>query len=293
MGNDHETGTGNGEILRAAVPASIEKAAEQDGKFRIRGVANTFTLMHSGRVFAPTAFDRWLKRTGSVRLPLLLNHGVAVNGPATIGGVDGVTADQKRGLLFNGWVAEGTQNANDARALISQAALRSVSIGWVPRRTYWVRRNNADIEPWLVEQMDASGVDEAHVCGEADLVEISVVDVADDPGAILAARADAAALAELRQEVAGLRAEVAAIKAAGGVDVAGLQAALAEQLDSFLDDFKLAAVEALMHDPEIVEGARAAHEDLAADLQDSREASTGNDDDLSALVQRVAKGPGR
>lgn len=136
----------DGTILRACFAASFERAASQDGRFRIRGVANTFGVMRSGRMFHPKAFDKWLAANGQPNLALLGNHGFDVAGFASIGRVDGVQVG-KQGLIFGAWIGEATQLARDARALVEEGTLKGISVGWMSRGMASVRIDDPNLDP--------------------------------------------------------------------------------------------------------------------------------------------------
>ncbi len=199
----------DGTILRACFSASFERAASQDGRFRIRGVANTFGVMRSGRMFHPNAFDKWLAANAQPNLALLGNHGMDVAGFASIGRVDGARVS-KQGLVFDAWIGEATQLARDARALVEEGTLKGISVGWMARGMSRVHIDDPKLDPALAEALRAAEAHSADVTTRADLVEISLVDVADDAGATLAARSgasgdvDRAAFDTLRSEVAEL-----------------------------------------------------------------------------------------
>ena len=292
---------GNVGIERAVVPLEIEQAdADSDGRLRIRGYANTFGVMRSGRIIHPQAVEDWLRANPKARPQLLANHGLDVGGFATIGKVDSLKVDRQRGLLFQAWVAHGTRLADEARTLIQQGALDSLSIGWTGKQARWVRANDQDVDPWLAEKMREAGVDQVYAhLAIADLVELSVVDVPDDPAARMAARAaDAAAIEAavkpLRDELEGLRAEVRRLNTAGAsVDVAAITAGLDDVFQDFVERFKDAALDALASDPDLVESATLLQENIAALPHARSPRREGGDDDLAELQRRVAAGPGR
>lgn len=285
------------DIHRASFAGSIETAGEVDGQFRLAGVANTFRVMRSGRLFARKAFDRWLAATKRIDLPLLANHGGHGSVDfATIGRVDRLRADPKRGLLFEGWVAGGTKPADEARALIAQKALKSISVGWIARHARYIRKSDADLDADIEQQLDEAGVEEAHVFLDVEAVEISPVDVPDDPGAQLAARADSAAidaaLSPLREELQALRSQVQSVTRAGSPEVAALTAALRDEFHCWLASWKDAAIETLQSDSDVIDEARLFREGLAGlGGEDLGGGDDAGDDDLAALQRRVAAGP--
>ena len=106
--------------------------------------------------------------------------------------------------------------ASQARTLLEQRILRQLSVGWISRQTRWVTSKDADLDPHVKEALADAGVDEALAFMDWYPVEGSVVDVADDPAARLAASAGgatAAAIAAVDQRivefVAGLDQRVA------------------------------------------------------------------------------------
>lgn len=182
-------------IERTAMHGTIEVAQAQpeSGRLAVRGIANSFRIMHSGRVFHPRAFERQMQATGGkVDLPLLAMHGMTFADTfPNIGKVGTISIEPQRGLVFDGWIGAGTQLMDETRTLVKGGALAGISVGAVvdsnARRL--VNRDDADIDPLIAQQMDAQGKRRAHVFFEAELVEISLVDVPDDREARLAAGA--------------------------------------------------------------------------------------------------------
>jgi HK97 family phage prohead protease len=231
---------------------------------RIRGVANTFGVMRSGRIIHPAAVENWLKAQGDTRLPLLAQHG-QVDGFATIGSVDTLRVDRKRGLLFEATLAAGVPLADQAWALVQQHLLGNLSVGWVGKQARFVRADDADVDPWLAGKMKEAGVTECYAFLGIDLVEISLVDVGDDPGGKLAAsRAAAAAfeaaLTPVRAEIAALRADVQKLTAARQ----GATLTRAD-LDAFLATFESEVLTVLQSADVLAEAADARQ--LLQDLQ--------------------------
>ena len=177
--------------LRDVVTAGFEHAESDDGKYRIKGVANTFGLMRSGRIIDPRAFDDWAKKAdGNISIPIMVQHG-AVSGLATVGRVDFVSIDPAKGLRFEAVIASGTQQARDVQALIEEGILGNISIGWRP---YHIRHINVkDADEALANAMRERRISSAELHLKAELVEISIVDVPDDPGARIGASASAKA----------------------------------------------------------------------------------------------------
>lgn len=192
---------------RAAFAATIE-AAESEGSRRIRGVANTFGLMRSRRIIHPQALDAWLAE-GDGRVPLLGQHG-DVAGFATIGSATLRVAGGE--VKFEATLIAGTALAEEAWTLVQQGALRTVSLGWVPREWRWVSDTDSDLDPHVKREMKRAGARDAYLLRVIEPAELSLVDVPDDPGAVLAAAAHEAlsarvdaALAPLAQQVAGVQ----------------------------------------------------------------------------------------
>lgn len=179
-------------VQRGATTGNIERAAESAAgePMAVRGIANTFRIMHSGRVFLPTAFDRWLAATGgNINLPLLAMHGYAGSEAyPTIGRVTAVKADAG-GLQFAGFIGSGTELMDETRTLVAQGILSGISVGWTTKQARYVRKSDADIDPWLKQQMERQGVEECYAYVDCELVEISLVDVPDDRDAKLVAAA--------------------------------------------------------------------------------------------------------
>ena len=266
--NRNSTGNDEGQMLRASLGLEIAEATADGGKRRIRGYANTFGVMRSKRIIHPAAVEDWLRANPQPRLPLLAQHGF-VQGFATIGTIDVVKADRKRGMYFEASVAEGIELADQAWKLITQGMLNSLSIGWVTSQARWVKVDDKDLDGWLAQQMKEAGVSEVQAFFAVEVLEISLVDVGDDRSAKLAARAEAAAvetaLAPLREELAALREQLARGGASGANNASGasnagseaeeLRRVLEEQTDAFIEEFKAAAIEALANDEDLHETA--------------------------------------
>lgn len=198
----------NNQVFRAAIDATFEIAEASEAAFRIRGIANTFSVMRSGRMLHPSAFDAYFQRRGKAAGPffsLLANHG-AEDGFATIGRVDSLQVT-KRGLEFSATLASGTRLADEARQLIAQRMISGLSLGWRSLRDRSVSLDDRDVQQddELREAMEAAGVKQAWVFYEAEPVEISLVDVPDDANARIAARGGRGGADGLAQLSADLR----------------------------------------------------------------------------------------
>ncbi|MEP0848134.1 MAG: HK97 family phage prohead protease [Phycisphaerae bacterium] len=275
-------------VERLSAAARIEIAQAGQGRRAIRGVANTFRLMRTGRLIHPAAVEKWLANRDDARpVPLLAQHGFT-DGFARIGQVTALRVDRKAGLIFEAVLAEGIALADDAWTLIRQGMAPAVSIGWSGQPRL-VRDDEPELDEWVGEQFRTSGRREAWVFFSIDdLIEISLVDVGDDADARLAARAQGAAVDELRQEIAGLRAEVDQLRALGGsAEIAALVRRMGETFGEFLDDWKDAALEMLASDELIGEAAA----DLAA-VREERECGASAGDELGSLwsaLQRLGE----
>jgi len=283
---EHESGSAPGERCSAALPFVIESAGIQGDAYRVRGVMNSFGAQHSRRLLHPEPFKRWLAaKPPGASLPMLAQHGLTQGGFATIGQWDDFAFDKNKGMVWSGFLGAGTQLADEARALLSQRLLKQLSLGWITKATKFVRLNDGDLDPEFRRAMEEAGIDEALGFTDWVPVEGSLVDVADDPNALLAARSDpagAATIAALRAAVDVLRAELTELKAGGG-DV--LRAALDESLADWLAEFKNAAIDALQSDPDIGDAALGLREDLAERAGSA--AGVGSGDQLAALRARL------
>lgn len=202
------------EIQRAAFNGHLEIAASDGQQFRIRGYANTFGLMRSGRLIHRNALDNWLRENSKPDLALLANHGYVGQTYASLGRVDVLRVDPEKGLYFEAWVAQGTPATDETRALIEQRVLRALSLGWASKQARFITLQDRDLDPWIGDQLRAAGQTDALVFLEIEPVEISVVDVPDDAGAKLAASEQAAVRAALEPYIAELRRERDAERAA-------------------------------------------------------------------------------
>jgi HK97 family phage prohead protease len=255
---------GAGQVQRAACPFEVTQAGldAQTGEYRIGGYMNTFGAMHSRRIIHPRGFLKWLAKHRNARLPMLGNHGEGVASYAMIGEWDTFEHHEGRGMYWAGRVGSGTQLADDARRLLDQKLLRQLSFGFVVRQGRWVSLKDADLDPHLRAAMEAAELDEAYAVFDWYPVEGSIVDVADDPGARIAAK--------LRDEISSLKQQLAgqspAPSGAASIDLAALR----ETFDGFLEDFKLAAIEALNTDPDVIQAARDRAESVADFVQRNR-----------------------
>lgn len=283
-------------LERAALAATLEVAASGDER-KIRGVANTFGLMRSGRVLHPEPMRRALQANPRFSVPLLAQHG-EVDGLATIGEVTKLAVTE-RGLEFEARLAEGTPLADEAWSLVGQGMLRNLSVGWQAKQQRWIKTDDVDLDPHFKRVLEDAGETEALAYFDYELVEVSLVDVGDDAGAKLAARLDAqggeiAALRAQLERLSGggrpavepgdLRAEVAALRArldrlaadAGTAKAALFVAALDDQIESYVERFKAAAFEAMLSDEDVLEEARQRYGDRLD------EAATASDSDAAA-----------
>jgi phage head maturation protease len=189
-----EHAAGSFEISRAGMD-------EQTGEYRVAGYMNTFGAMHSRRIIHPRGFLKWLANHRNAHLPMLGNHGEVGGTYATIGEWDTFEHHEGRGMFWAGRVGSGTQLADDARRLLDQKLLRQLSFGFVVRQGRWVSLKDADLDAHLRGAMEAAELDEAYAVLDWYPVEGSIVDVADDPGARIAAK--------LRDEISTLKQQLA------------------------------------------------------------------------------------
>jgi hypothetical protein len=179
---------------RAALGFEIETAAaDEAGHFRVTGVMNSFGVMHSGRILHPRGFEAWLKRSPNATLPMLANHGSS-DGFATIGVWDSFQrVPGNKGMRWSGYLAKDVPLADQARTLLQQRILRQLSLGWITRQSAWVTLKDTDLDEHFRQALTAGGVGEALGVFDWYPIEGSVVDVADDPAARMAAGAGTAA----------------------------------------------------------------------------------------------------
>ncbi len=88
----------------------------------------------------------------------------------------------------------------------------------------------------------------------------------------------AGSIAELRREVADLRAQVGRMNAAGGPVTAAVLQGLGEIFQEFIEAFKVAAMEALETDPALRDGAADFREDMAALAEDAVATGAADED---------------
>lgn len=181
-------------MLRDSFGFAIETAGidAETQQYRLRGWMNTFRVTHSRRLLHPRGFQNWLARSsGTPTLPMLANHGCDVGGFGTIGKWDRFEFHEGKGMLWSGYVGQGTPAADQARALLGQGILDQLSVGWVPLEAQYVSLTDTDLDPLIKQAMEEAGVDEVRAYLDWYPIEGSIVDVADDPGARIAARLDA------------------------------------------------------------------------------------------------------
>jgi phage head maturation protease len=315
---EHETSTVDRSAVEALAPRGsfafeIADATQDGDKLRIKGFANSFRPMRSGRVLLPKPYIKWAKARGRT-LPMLAQHGM-VTGFASIGRWDSFAYDEKRGALFGGWIGTGTQLQADARSLVQQGALSTLSWGWTNKQSRWVTIDDKDIDADLKTKMEEDDVRECYCFVDYDIVETSLVDVPDDSRSTLASGElmrhiadlhdriqkmalpptwDAHFVEELRKLItpicAGGTTDQSAVAAAERVAQATieklfppLQAALLEHMELIALDRDAAYGAALLDadmDP--------AHEGCAAH-GDRSTAGAKRSDDLGALLERVRK----
>ncbi|MDX2200797.1 MAG: HK97 family phage prohead protease [Phycisphaerae bacterium] len=186
-GERHEAGR----VFRDGIQAEIQVAEAGDGgAAKISGVANSFGVMRSGRIIHPRSLDGYMKRVGSGGpfFGLLAQHGNA-EGFATVGRVTRLAATPQ-GLLFEAVLASGTPLADEARTLIAQKMLTGVSLGWrsLDDASVAFGPELEREDPELHRIMKAAGANRATVFYAIEPVELSLVDVPDDPAARIAAR---------------------------------------------------------------------------------------------------------
>lgn len=214
---------------------SIERAADEGGGQRkIRGIANSFGVMRSSRIMHPAGAIAFLRRNGGRTLPLLAQHG-SVQEFATIGTVTKMAVDPKAGLRFEATLADGVPLSDQAWELVRQGHLRTLSIGWTAQQSRYVTDQDVDLDPYLKDKMAEAGVREALAFLAYDLVEISMVDVPDDPNATLTARGG-------NTEIAAMNARFDHIERS----LAELREWMDSSRDEFLDSVRADAVDVLV-----------------------------------------------
>lgn len=209
---------------------AVERGSDGSGPRRIRGVANSFKVMRSGRMLHPKGAADSLARRVATPMPLLAQHGY-VPGFSTIGTVTSLKLDSKRGLLFEATLSEGNEWAEQAWSLIQQGHLRQLSVGWTSRHARWITVDDQDIDQHVKESLTEAGVREAYVFMAYDFIEVSVVDVPDDPNAVMGARAGANG----SHDIAALDARIGRIEAA--------ISKMSDQFGAFLEQWGAAAID--------------------------------------------------
>ncbi len=298
-------------LQHASYSLQIETAQrDEQGNLRIKGLANTFGVMRSRRVLLPSAFNDWLAgNNGNVNINLLANHGF-VPGFASIGKVETMRVTNK-GLQFEGFIGKGTVLMDEAATLVESKILDSFSLGWMSNQSRVVSREDSDLDPHL-KKLFSQNKELTHLWAffRVEVVELSLVDVADDRGAKLAADFRRGLLDDVRS---ALRDSQPATKTGTPVpDSAAVQDAIATivreqiaRMDDRLSEFKDEVVGA-------VEGVLADHGDYAGYMllsdedsprscthADDRQPNAGNRDridvkglraDLAPLIQGAKDG---
>lgn len=226
------------------VGLTIEHAALENEQRVLRGVANTFGVMRSGRMIHPTALDGWLARNADAGLPLLAQHGY-VDGFATIGRVTSLKVT-KRGLEFTAALAQGVKLADEAWTLVQQRMLDGFSLGWQSIKSKYAQVDEPSLDDAVGKALKKAGKREAMVHYEIEPVEISLVDVGDDAAARRVADANG-----LRETLDGLRTLLAELKAehataqpvAGGLTTADVQRIVDAAFDKLSHDLASRVVE--------------------------------------------------
>jgi len=232
------------QIERGIIECTLTAAVENEQRI-VRGTASSYSIMHSGRCIAPTALDKWVAAHSAADVALLAKHG-QVWGFATIGQLTGLKV-ARTGVQFTARLAQDIQLAEDAWKLASQGMPLRVSQGWYGEP---VRLSVGDerLTPEQRKQAKARGLEQVVWFSEIELVEISLVDLGDDPQARLAAELrdvdsrlrgnDAGAGGLTRDElVAALRAELgAAISSAEQRIIESIEARLADAGDAYALD---------------------------------------------------------
>jgi hypothetical protein len=296
--------SGNVKTERMALPCELQALGEDDqGRLRVRGVLHSFGPTYSRRLLHPNGFANWLKRNPGAKLPMLAQHGLQHSAAySTVGEWDKIQLAGGK-AVWEGWIGQGTELQAETRSLVKQGLIKQLSWGWITIKTAWVSVNDKDLDPHFGKILKENDWPEAKAFIEYDLVEGSVVDIADDPGAKLAAgrMAIETAVAPLKAEVEELRARVERMSAGReSPELAGTLEVIGETFESFLSRWQDRAIELLQGDALIGDAADEFRE-LAADLRDERrdgERADSNversgDAGLDELLQRVARGPGR
>jgi len=308
-GADTETQRGGDAERRAienaahcmALPFAIERAQlDDDGIFRVTGIANTFGVMHSRRILHPRGFQNWLKRTkGKQPLPMLGNHGYDAGGFATIGQWDSFELVEGVGMRWSGRVGEGTPMSDQARLLLGQRLLGQLSIGWVSLQSRWVHKDDSDLDEHFKQKMEEVGADEIYAFLDWYPLEGSIVDVADDPGARLAAQygqqlaALSTQISELKAAVAepwGLNAEPS-IQAAIEAALKSVDSRFDQRFGELFEQLREDLVEAVQMGAELRAGLPDAYREDLAEFADAPP-TDGPTDDSAAAPQTQASATG-
>jgi len=291
-----ELNTDEPQIERACLSCDISAAVEEEEpeRLRITGVVHSFGATYSRRLLHPQGFINWMKRNPKAQLPMLAAHGYHGTDAvySTIGQWDSFSYHKNRGAVWSGWIGQGTKLQEESRALVKQKLLTQLSWGWWPRRQQRVHIGDEDLDPHFKRIMEENEWDDALAFTEFDLCEASLVDIADDPGARLAARVGVAGVERLdtiEQRVAQLGQRLDRLSAAGGSsDTAALVASLREHSAEWFDDFRDAVIELLASD----EAIHAAARDLREEANDLAhlwgEGNNDVDDCFQNLQDRVA-----
>lgn len=292
---------------RGSFDFEIAEMTEDGDKLRVKGYANSFRPMRSGRVLSPKPYIKWAKGKGRT-LTMLANHGY-VPGFGSIGQWNAFSYDEKRGALMEGFIGSGTSLMNEARTLVKQGILRNISVGWTARQARWITIDDKDIDAHFKTVMEEDGVRECYAFIDYELVEASLVDVPDDPRATLAANTQwQMANGELLRALADLRASISAIqhaspeKATDGNEVADtiqkiIRETVRAEIQAALPEMTRAALELasdIAIDPHADYGAAL----LDAELSDSADKCRGHGSagqpaqgrsEFGALIERVRR----
>lgn len=277
-------------VERMAVPCELQALDEDDqGRLRVRGVMHSFGRTYSKRLLHPAGFANWLKRNPGARLPMLAQHGYQYQSAySTIGEWDKIELSGGK-AVWEGWIGQGTELQAETRSLVKQGLIKQLSWGWVVIKTAWVNSNDKDLDPHFEKILKENDWPEARAFIEYDVVEGSIVDVADDPGAKLAA-----ALSKQIAELEGRMDKLAASELNEGVIVDLLNES--RELKTQIAEFGAArevgrtALEAgaMAVQPgieELIENARTGLEEIKTDFQRWLEEARADLDNLKADLQ--------
>lgn len=277
--------------FHGALAANVEVAgpAKAGEPLRVRAIVNSNRIMSSGRLLHPAAYQKWLADNPKATLPMYANHGWARNETvfSTIGEWDRFGYDEQLGMVWSGWVGEGTGLQADARKLLGQKLLKQLSLDWEGEAKV-AYADEPDLDPYVKAQLEAAGVERAIVFYDWRPFGASVVDAADDTNARMVAAADE--MAALQNEFIALRHDVQQLRqAAGGVSRADLDATF----DAFVERFRSEAIEVLLSDPEIEQAGKDLAELMSArNIADDMNAGGNNtpstgDSEMDCLLGRV------